>query len=238
MTRIARRCESSPKQKQTLPAVCIEKVMVRKSGEELYSKTYQSLTVPGRFVLKPNLHYGRQDTTTSVTRTSFDPSSKHKESCGGGAYNESCRGEIDIRIQGLPHSAVQEQDHIRKEAVQKLIHQFETHPNKEALQADPKQNRAFNPFSEQSKEMIYSTGNMVYFGISEITPKLQCHSLLFEFYQALGYVVLGSVCEEHIDDLSHSVTNKSRMQLFQDAARIGRAVKEGTAELGLTLSCK
>ena len=41
--------------------------------------------------------------------------------------------------------------------------------------------------------------------------------LLFEFVQALGYVVPGSVCEEHIDDLSHFVTNKSRMQLFQDA---------------------
>ena len=42
--------------------------------------------------------------------------------------------------------------------------------------------------------------------------------LMFEFVQALGYVVPGSVCEEHIDDLSHFVTNKSRMQLFQDAA--------------------
>ena len=62
--------------------------------------------------------------------------------------------------------------------------------------------------------------------------------LLFEFVQALWYVVPGSVCEEHIDDLSHFVTNKSRMQLFQDAAKIGRAVKVGTAELGLTLSCK
>ena len=62
--------------------------------------------------------------------------------------------------------------------------------------------------------------------------------LLFEFVQALGYVVPGSVCEEHIDDLSHFVTNKSRMQLFQDAAEIGRAVQVGTAELGLTLSCK
>ena len=62
--------------------------------------------------------------------------------------------------------------------------------------------------------------------------------LLFEFVQALGYVVPGSVCEEHIDDLSHFVANKSRMQLFHDAARIGNAVKVGTAELGLTLSCK
>ena len=62
--------------------------------------------------------------------------------------------------------------------------------------------------------------------------------LLFEFIQALGYVVPGSVCEEHIDDLSNFVTNKSRMQLFQGAAEIGRAVQVGTAELGLTLSCK
>ena len=46
-------------------------------------------------------------------------------------------------------------------------------------------------------------------------------------------MVLGSVFEEHIDDLSHFVTNNSRVQLFHDAAKIGKA-----AELGLTLSCK
>ena len=34
------------------------------------------------------------------------------------------------------YSTVQDQDHIRKDAVQKLIDQFETHPNREALQAD------------------------------------------------------------------------------------------------------
>ena len=41
-------------------------------------------------------------------------------------------------MQGLPHSTVQEHDHTRKEAVQKLIHQFETHQNREALQTDLK----------------------------------------------------------------------------------------------------
>ena len=51
-------------------------------------------------------------------------------------------------------------------------------------------------------------------------------------------MVLGSVCEEHIDDLSHFVANTCRIQLFHDAALIGKAVKEGTAKLGLTLSCK
>ena len=154
--------------------MCIEKVVIRKSGEELYSKTYQSPTLPQRIVLKPNLHYERQDTTRSDARTSFDPSSKHNKDCDGGTYNESCRGEIDFRIQGLPHSAVQEHDNIRKKAVQKLIHQFETHPKKEALQADLKQNCAFNPFSEHSKEMIYSMGNTEHFEICETTLKIQC----------------------------------------------------------------
>ena len=136
-----------------------------KSGEELYSKTYQSPIAPKRVVLKPNLNYERQDTTSSDVRKSFRHSDKH-----GGTYRETCRGELDFRIQGLLHSGVQEHDHIRKQAVQKFIHQFENHPNKEALQADLQQNRAFNPFSEQSKEMIYSMGIMEYFEICEITP--------------------------------------------------------------------
>ena len=41
-----------------LPAVCIGKVVIRKSGEELYSETYQSPNLPQRIALKPNLHYG------------------------------------------------------------------------------------------------------------------------------------------------------------------------------------
>ena len=62
--------------------------------------------------------------------------------------------------------------------------------------------------------------------------------LLFEIVQTLVYVVLGSVCEEHIDDLSQFVTNTSRMQMSHAAALVGKAVKDGTAKLGPTLSCK
>ena len=38
------------------------------------------------------------------------------------------------------HSTVQQEDHTRKEAVKKLTFQFETHPNREALNADFRQN--------------------------------------------------------------------------------------------------
>ena len=83
----------------TLPAMCIENVVYMKSGEESSSKTYQSPVVFQRIVLKPNLHYERQNTTSSDARTSFNHSSMHNEDCDGGAPNESCRGEIDFRIQ-------------------------------------------------------------------------------------------------------------------------------------------
>ena len=101
------------------PAMCIEKVVVRNSGEELYNKMFQSPIAPQRVVLKPNLNYERLDTTSSDARTSFDHSDKH---CG--TYRETCRREVDSRIRGFPFSAVQEHDHVRKHAVQKLIHQY------------------------------------------------------------------------------------------------------------------
>ena len=96
---------------KTLPAMCIEKVVIMKSGAELYSKTYQSPIAPQRVVLKPKLNCEQQDTASSDARTSFDHSDKH-----GGTYRETCRGEIVFRIQGLPHSAVQEHDHIWKQS--------------------------------------------------------------------------------------------------------------------------
>ena len=61
--------------------------------------------------------------------------------------------------------------------------------------------------------------------------------VLFELVKSLGYVILGSVCEEHNDDLSQFATSSSRIQQLRDAARIGK-VRDGTAKLGLTLSCK
>ena len=124
---------------KTLPAICIEKVVIRKTREELHSKTYQSPIAPKRVVLKPNLNCERQDTTSSDARTSFGHSDED-----GGMYKKTCRGEIDFRIQGLPHSADEEHDHFRKQAIQKLIHQFENHTNKEALQEDLQQKSAFN----------------------------------------------------------------------------------------------
>ena len=54
------------------------------------------------------------------------------------------------------------------------MHQFETHPNRESLMADLNKNQKFNLFSEESKELIRSTGNTEYFELCEITSEVQC----------------------------------------------------------------
>ena len=64
-----------------------------KSGEEMY----QSPQLPQRSVLKPNLHYGRQDTANFEARASVDHLSRE---CGeirnGREYGVNRFGNIDF----------------------------------------------------------------------------------------------------------------------------------------------
>ena len=43
--------------------------------------------------------------------------------------------KIEYRIQGPPQSTVERQDNTRKEVVKKLIHQFQSHLDRETLKA-------------------------------------------------------------------------------------------------------
>ena len=137
------------------------------SGEAFFNKVYESPRSPQRIVLKPALHDGRQDTARIEERASNAHSSRN---------GETCRGETDYRIQGLP--TVEQEDHTRTEVVKMLIQLFETHPNREALKADLRQNHAYNPFSEKSKDVIHSMENVEYFEMCEISPKIQCPQCL------------------------------------------------------------
>ena len=93
---------------------------------QLYNKVYQSGRLPHRAVLKPNLYHGRQDLSNFEARTSVDHQSKEREEYGetrsdSKSYRgtkefwETHIGNIDFKIQGLPHSTVQKQDDIRQE---------------------------------------------------------------------------------------------------------------------------
>ena len=76
--------------------------------------------------------------------------------------------DIDFRISGLSHAVMKEAEHLR---VQELVKKIENHPHREALQADLQQNNVYNPFSNNSKEMIRELNNLELFELCETVPK-------------------------------------------------------------------
>ena len=85
--------------------------------------------------------------------------------------------DIDFRVPGLSRALVKEAEHLR---VRELVKKIESHPHREALQADLQQNNVYNPFSNNSKEMIRELGKVGLFELCETIPKVQCsHCLLY-----------------------------------------------------------
>ena len=121
----------------TTCAFCIEKVVFMKTGEDLRCKVHQSPRLP-RVVLTPNLQHRRQDPSNpsekfhrpskrtkrevqGICRSLFeDTRRKHLEESQRGKYREKCRGNVDYRIPGIPHSTVQKEDSNRKRIVKRL----------------------------------------------------------------------------------------------------------------------
>ena len=66
--------------------------------------------------------------------------------------------DIDFRVSGLPHAVVKQAENFR---VRELVKKIESHPHRQALQANLQQNNVYNPFSNNSKEMIRELGNTV-----------------------------------------------------------------------------
>ena len=88
---------------------------------------------------------------------------------------------------------------------------FRTHPNREALNADLEKDQAFNPFSEKSKDMIRSMGNMEYLDMCEITSKVQCHNCLTYWTTGIVYCTCGT-CLRPSD--KHRKLNKDRFDVL------------------------
>ena len=57
--------------------------------------------------------------------------------------------------------------------VHNLIQQIENHPQRKALQSDLQQHRAFNPFSEESKDAIKAAGNTELCEIVDVEAEMQ-----------------------------------------------------------------
>ena len=139
-----------------------------KTGEDSCCKVRQSPRL-SRVVLSPNLQHGRQDLKNLEARKSTDHQSEQSVK-----YRETCRGNVDCRIPGFPHSTVQKEDSNLKDIIKRLTQQFENHPNQDSLTEDLRKTEEFNPFREKSKELITSLGNTEYFEFCETSSEIQC----------------------------------------------------------------
>ena len=101
--------------------------------------------------------------------------------------------DIDFRVYGLPHAVVKHAEHLR---VQELVKKIESHPHREALQADLQQNNVYNPFSDDSKAMIREMGNVELFELRETIPKVQCSECLHYWNQGVIYCIFGHLLIE------------------------------------------
>ena len=83
--------------------------------------------------------------------------------------------DIDFRVSGSPHAVVKQAENF---LVRKLVKKIESHPQRQALQADLQQSNAYNPLSEKSKKMIRDMGNVELFELCGTIPKVQCSECL------------------------------------------------------------
>ena len=95
---------------------------------------------------------------------------------------------IDFNISGVPDAMVKRSHGIN---VHNLIQQIENHPKRQALQSDLQQNRAFNPFSEESKDAITAPGNTELCEIVDVEPKSQCRACLTYWDVGIVYCTCG-----------------------------------------------
>ena len=95
---------------------------------------------------------------------------------------------IDFNISGVPNAMVKRSHGIN---VHNLIQKIENHPQRKALQSDLQQHRAFNPFSEESKDVITAAGNTELCEIVDVEPKSQCRACLTYWDVGIVYCTCG-----------------------------------------------
>ena len=96
--------------------------------------------------------------------------------------------DMDFKIPGRPHSSVK---HAQSTSVRQLIQKIENHPNRHALQQDLRQNQSFNPFNQESKQMIHEVGNIELCELLDTEPKTQCKVCLSYWDIGIVYCTCG-----------------------------------------------
>ena len=170
------------------------------SGEIMHEKEYVSPRPPPTISFKEDWMKELDSEVAGSSRETqrIQPKPKTQLSRTGRPVGgqESTRVEeldIDFRVPGLSHAVVKEAENFR---VQELVKKIESHPHREALQAELQQNNVYNPVSDDSKAMIRELGNVELFELSETVPKVQCSHCLLCWNQGIVYCTCGQFLVE------------------------------------------
>ena len=129
-------------------------------------------------------------TNTHTVQEFGSPEHRDTVSSNGNKFNFAIDEEnIDFNISGVPNAMVKRSHGIN---VHNLIQQIENHPQRQALQSDLQQHRAFNPFSKESKDAITAAGNTELCEIVDVEPKSQCRACLTYWDAGIIYCTCGN----------------------------------------------
>ena len=179
------------------------------SGEIIYEKVFVSHRPPPTISFKDDwtkeLDSEVAGSSKDTQRIQPKPKTQLWRTVRPVSEQESTKVEELYRVPGLPHAVVKEAEHLR---VQELVKRIETHPHREALQADLQQNNVHNPFSNSSKAMIRELGNAELFELCETIPKVQCSHCLLYWNQGIVLCTCGQFL---VDSESRRKSNKLRL---------------------------
>ena len=119
---------------------------------------------------------------------------------------------MDFRIPGLPLSVVMQAESSR---VRELVKKIENHPDRHALQLDLQQNKAYNPFSAKSKQMIHDVGNVELF-------ELLCKACLSYWSAGIVYHTCGYLLKETVANRSFIVYTLDLLSIPEYVIKMGR----------------
>ena len=116
---------------------------------------------------------------------------------------------IDFNIPRVPHLMVKRSHGVN---VHNLIQRIENHPQRQALQSDLQQHRAFNPSSRESQDAIKAAGNTELCEIVDVEPKAQCRACLTYWEVGIVYFTCGHFLKD--DTTENKKYIKSVLDLF------------------------
>ena len=111
-----------------------------------------------------------------------------------------------------------------------LIQKIENHPQRQALQSDLQQHRAFNFFSKESQDAIKVVGNTELCEIVDVEPKAQCRACLTYWDVGIVHCTCGHFLRDDTTEQEvHQICAGSLLYpklLHQEGAAIWSQVRE------------